>query len=132
MQDFGCCLRVSVVTGHNTRSLYRKFSCLSLFYCLALFVDNLCFPAISGFSDCSDFIDIIHAKMYASRSDGFTQTIVCIVFMIWEVLFPVFDQTWWYRLCSNMHQSPLIQVIICNVHFFIIKRKQKILCPRHQ
>ena len=49
-----------------------------------------------------------------------------------DVFFPVFDQAWWYRLCTDMHQSPLVQIIICNIQFLIVQCKQKILRPRNQ
>ena len=132
MQNFCCCLRISVVTGHDAWSFDRKFSGLALFYRLALFIDTLSFPSISGFTDRTDFIDIIHAKMYTSRPDGFAQTIVRVVLVMREVFFPVFDQAWWYRLCTDMHQSPLVQIIICNIQFLIVQCKQKILRPRNQ
>lgn len=129
MQNFCGCSWISVITGHDSRSFDCKFSGLALFYRLTLFINNLRFPSISSFSDSSYFINIVHSKMYTSRSDRLTQTIVRVVFVIWEVFFPMFDQTWRYRLCSDMHQSPLLQIIICNVQFFVVKCKQKILRP---
>ena len=89
-------------------------------------------PAKTGFADGADFVDVFHAEVNASWSDGLRKTVVCIIIMMREDLFPAFDQAWRYRLRADVHESPLIQFILRELDFPAVDGIQDVLRPRNQ
>ena len=98
-------------------NLDSKLANLTFFYFIAVFIHNFYLPAVTCFSDTADFMYILYTEMYTTRSDGFRQTIVGIILMIGEDALPLFDQTLGNGLCTDVHQTPLIQLIIFQIYF---------------
>ena len=89
-------------------------------------------PAKTGFSDGADFVDVFHAEVNTSWSDGLRKTVICIIIMMWKDLFPAFNQAWRYRLCTDVHEPPLIQFILRELDFSAVDSIQNVLRPRNQ
>ena len=70
--------------------------------------------------------------MNTAGSDGFGQTVVRIVLVFWEYLFPLFDETSRNRLGTDVHEPPLVQLIIGKVHLATLYRLKNILGPRNE
>ena len=130
--DFVRRFRIFIVAEHNAWAMDNEFAHISLCNFPALLVYNLCFPVIARFPDGSHFMYILHAQMYTAGTYGFTQPIVGVIQMMWEMFFPALDQTGRNRLGSDVHQPPLLQQIMLHIHFPGIDGVQKILRPWHQ
>ena len=99
---------------------------------VSVLVHDANLPAITGFSDCSDLMYVVHTQVNTSRSDRLGQTIVCIIFMIGKVFFPTLNKTRRNGLCADMHKPPLRKRIILEVYVTSVDCVQYILCPRNQ
>ena len=129
---FCSCFRVFVVFNHYTRTKYSKFTNIPLFYFIAFFINNANFPAVTGNTNGTNFVIISNTKVYTSWTNRFRKTIVCIIIMMWEIFFPVFNQFFRNRLSSNVHKSPLIKMIIFNIYIAFFKSNKNILSPGNQ
>ena len=78
------------------------------------------------------FTDVFHAQMDTSRSDRFTETVVCVVAVIGEYLFPAADQGRRNGLRTDVHQSPLFQLVLLKRQFASVQCIQNVLSPRDQ
>ena len=121
-----------IVADHDAGAFDSQFAGLALLDRIAFFIDDLGFPAITGFADGTDFVNVFNAQMYAAGSDGLGKAVVGIILMIREVILPVFDQTLGNRLGTDVHQPPLIQLVILQLQLAVIDGQKKILCPRNQ
>ena len=124
MKYFSRCFFIFIIASHDSRTFDCQLSSFALCDQISILIDNLCLPAKSCFTDRTDFINMIQSEMHTSRSNRFTQSIVCIIFMIWEIFLPVTNQTWRYRLRTDMHKSPLLQIIILQIYIFVINCKK--------
>ena len=97
-----------------------------------MLVDNLCLPAEARHADGTDLVDVLHTQMDTARADGFTQAIVGVILMVREIFLPAADEGRRNRLCADVHQSPLIQLVIFYFKIAAVERIQDILCPRHK
>ena len=122
---------IVVIAGHDTRSFNCDLAHFSLRYFLMIFIHQAHFPAISRLSDGADLVDVFHAEMDTARPDGLRQTVVGIVSMVRKNGLPVMDHTLRHRLCSDMHQPPLVQFIILQMYPSAFDGFQNILCPRN-
>ena len=75
---------------------------------------------------------IFHAQVDTSGSSGFAQPVVRIIVVMGKDLLPVFYQSGWNRLCTDMHQSPLVQMVLFQVDIPVFNGNQNILGPWHQ
>ena len=131
-QHFSCSFWIVVVAGHNSRSADGQFSYLTFFHFISLCIHDPCLPAVSRNTDGTYFVNVINAQMYASRSDGLTQAIIGIILVFREILLPSAYETLWYRLGTDVHQPPLIQLIIFQFYLSTVQCQQDILGPRNQ
>ena len=92
--------RSTCLRRHNTRPLYGQFAYFALRYGVTMFIYNLCFPAVARNTDGTYLVDVVHAEVYATRSDGFGKTVVGVILVVREQLFPTGDKT---RLRSRIH-----------------------------
>ena len=103
IQNFCSSIWIFVVFNHNARSKYCKFSNIPLLYFIALFINNLNFPAITRNTNCTNFVIISNTKVNTSWTNRFRQSIVCIVIVMWEIFFPVFNKLFRNWLSTNVH-----------------------------
>jgi hypothetical protein len=70
--------------------------------------------------------------MDASGSGTFGQTIIGIILVMGENFFPFLNQTGRDGLGANVHQTPLIQMVIFELNFSALDRKKDIQRPGNQ
>ena len=70
---------------------------------IVFFIDNLCLPAIAGYADRADLMDIFKTEVDAARTGGFGKTVVGVIFVVGEVFQPMADQAGRYRLGADVH-----------------------------
>ncbi len=131
-QDFGRGFGIVVVTLHHAVPFDAKLAHIALLHGVAVFIHNPDFPPVAGLSDRADFVDVFHAQMNAARTDGFRQAVVGVVVVVWKMFFPAFDQTGRHRLRADVHQPPLVELIIFRLNVSPLDGVQNVLRPRHQ
>ncbi len=103
---------IVVIAFHYPRSLNCQLAHLAPGGLTAVLTYDPCLPAISRHTDGTYLMYIFHSEMHASRTDGFTEAIVGVVLVIWKISFPSADQALGHRLRPDMHQTPLLQIIV--------------------
>ena len=103
---------ILVVAFHHAGALHGKLTDLALGNRLLLIVHDSDLPAVACLSDRTDLVDVLHAKMYASRSDGLTQSVVGVVVMLGEHGFPTLDEAGRHGLCADVHQTPRREIVV--------------------
>ena len=131
-QNFGSCLGVVVVASHQAGAANGQFTHVTARHIAAVFVHDTGFPTVPCLTDGANLVDVFHAQMDAARSDGFGKAVVGIVLMTGELFLPATDQAGRYRLRTNVHQSPLIQLIAAQINVTAVDGIQHILCPGNQ
>ena len=124
--------RANQIATELKTELNRKLADFSARNIVSVLVHYANLPAITGFSDCSDLMYVVHTQVNTSRSDRLGQTIVCIIFMIGKVFFPTLNKARRNGLCADMHKPPLRKRIILEVYVTSVDCVQYILCPRNQ
>ena len=77
-------------------------------------------------------MDIFDAKVHTARSNRLAESIVCIVLVMREHLFPPLYQALRHRLRTDVHQPPLGKLIILQPDIAPVYRIQNVLRPRHE
>ena len=95
-------------------------------------IDHLDLPAVARNTDGSHLVDVLDPQMDTSRSQGFGQTVVGVIVVVREVFLPAADHGRRYRLCTDVHQPPLVEFEILQVEITSIQGIQDILSPGHQ
>ena len=49
--------------------------------------------------------------------------------MMWKILLPSLNKTWWNRLCAYMHKSPLAELILTEFYIAPVYSVKNILSP---
>ena len=70
LKYLGCSLRVLVVFNHDARALNAELTDLTLLNGIALFINNLGLPSISGNTDGTYLVNILHTKVYTAGTCG--------------------------------------------------------------
>ena len=104
--------RILVIAVHNARTFDSKLAGFTLSNRIALGINDLCFPSIAWHTDGTNLVDILNSKVDSAWSDGFTKSVIGVILMMRKVFLPVLDQAWRNRLGTNVHQSPLRQLVI--------------------
>ena len=128
----GCGLGVFVVAGHKSRSLDAQLTNLALRNLNTVLVDDLSLPAPAGNADGADVIDVLDAQMDTAGPEGFRQAVIGVVLMMRENLSPLCDEALGDRLRADMHQAPLVELVILNRELALLKSKKDILRPRNK
>ena len=87
-ESFSRRLWISVVAGHNAGTFYAKLAHFATLYSVALIINYLDLPAKACLAYCAYLVNVIHAKVYTSRTYRFAKTIVSVIFVVRENLFP--------------------------------------------
>ena len=132
VQDLFGRLRVVVVADHDAGTFDGQFADLALRHRLTVFINDPAFPLVAGDADGPNLVEIFHAEMDTAGSEGFGQAVVCVVFVVREIFQPVLDHGGRDRLCADVHQAPLVQLIVFKLHAAIVDGIQDILCPGHE
>ena len=69
LKHFCSCLGVVVVALHDTRTLYAKLTAFTLLDWVSIVINNLAFPAVTRNTDCTNLVNVFHAKMNASGTN---------------------------------------------------------------
>ncbi|OQC53675.1 MAG: hypothetical protein BWX55_00930 [Deltaproteobacteria bacterium ADurb.Bin022] len=131
-ENFSGGFRISVITFHHTRAFDAKFTHFTLLHRCAFFINDLHVPFITGYADGADLMDIFSAEMDTPRPDGFRKAVIGVVFMYGKIFFPAFNQAGRNRLCADVHQPPLIELVIFQLDVTAFDGVQNILRPRNQ
>ena len=70
--------------------------------------------------------------MDAARAGGLAESVVGVVLVMGKDPQPAADQAGRHRLRPHMHQPPLVQQIVAQVHPSVVNRVENVLHPRHQ
>ena len=133
VEDFCRGNRIIVVAGHDAGAKDGKFADLLGFSDLiVILVDDLALPAKSRHADRADLVNILGSEMYAAWSDRLGETIIRIVKVIREIFFPVLDHAGRYRLGTNVHKSPLLEIVILKFQSSGVQSVQNVLSPRDE
>ena len=91
LQALSCSFIVVKITFHNARTFDDEFSHIALLNFLAIRCHNLSLPAVASDSNCSHLVNILNSQVHTTRTNRLAKSIVCIVIVIWEMLFPCFN-----------------------------------------
>ena len=131
-QGLGRGFRIPVIAGHKAGAFQAQLAYLALGHVLAFFVHDAGLPAVAGLADGAHFVDVLHAQMHRAGADGFGQAVVGVVFVVGEYLLPALDQALGHGLGADVHQPPLGELVIGQVHLPAFDGVQDVLGPGHQ
>jgi len=77
-------------------------------------------------------VDVLDAQVDAARADGLGQAVIGVVGVIGEILLPALYQAGRHRLGADVHQPPLVEIVVLKAHVPVLYRVQDVLCPGHQ
>ena len=129
---FGGGFGVVVIAGHNAGSLHPQLADFAVFHIVAIFAYNARLPTITRNANGAHVVHVANAKMHTSRAGGFGQTVVRVVIVVGENLQPALNQALRNRLRAHVHKTPLVKLVIVQVHFARFNGVQNVLYPRHQ
>ena len=127
-----CGLGVLVVALHDAGAVDGQLAHVAGLYGLALFIDDLGLPAVARLADGAHLVDVVHAQVHAAGADGLGQAVVGVVLVVREDLEPAVDEAGRHGLRADVHQPPLVKVIVVQVHTAGLDGVQQVLRPGHQ
>ena len=132
LKYFISCFFVIVVADHYAVALYTELADFTLLNDLALLVDDLAFPSVAGKTDGAYLMNVLYAQVYAAGTDGLGKTVVSIVLVLGEVLEPSLDKRLGNGLSTDMHKSPLIELVVGELNVSSVQCIEDILSPRYE
>ena len=132
LEDLCRSFRIMVVTFHNAGALHAQFAHGALLHFLIVFVHDLALPAEARHADGAHLADVLQPQVHAARTRGFRQTVVRIIFMMWEILQPMADERRRHRLRADVHQAPLGELIMLGFDVAAVEGRQNVLGPGNQ
>ena len=132
LQHLGSGLRIIVVTGHNARAFHTEFPHLTLGDFRPVLIHHLDLPAVARHPDGAHLLNIVYSQVDTARAGGLGQAIVGIILMVGEILPPPPDQGGRDWLGANVHQTPLVQLVVRQLNLSPVQRVQNVLRPRNQ
>ena len=97
-----------------------------------MLIDYHGLPAIARLADSADLVDILNSEVDAAGAYGFAQAVVGVIQMVREYALPALDKARRHGLSADMHQSPLVELIIFKVYLARVDSVKDILRPRHE
>ena len=92
MQCSGSSLGIVIVLKHYAGALNTELADLALRNSVALFIDDLALPSVTGNADSADLVRVLESQVNASWAGRLGKTVVRIVLMFREIIPPVTDK----------------------------------------
>ena len=77
-------------------------------------------------------MDVLHAQVDTARASGLGQAVVGVVLVVGEILLPAADERGGHGLGADVHQLPLVQLVVGQLDVAPVQSVQNILRPGHQ
>ena len=129
LQDFARGLFILVIAFHDAVALEGQFADFAAFDRLVIFVDDFRLPAIACDADGADVVDVFNAEMDGARADGFAEAVVRVVVVMGEDLLPAFDEAGRHGLRADVHEPPLVKLVVGQFDFAAVDGVENVLRP---
>ena len=127
---------IKVIPGveitHVPPSKIDKVAKLARKYGAAALVNDSGLPAVAGLTDRAYLVDVLNAKVYAAGADRLGKSVVGVIFVVREFFLPALDKARGNGLCTDVHQSPLIELVFVKIDLAAVDRVENILRPRNE
>ena len=127
-----CRLGILVIAFHNAVALDCKLTDLATSDLVAVFVEYLGLPKIARFADSAYLMYVFNPKVYATGTDRLGKTVVGIVVVGGELLFPTLDKRGRNGLSAYVHKSPLRESVVLKLHVAPVDAVENVLNPRNE
>ena len=77
-------------------------------------------------------VDVLDPEVDGTGADRFAEPVIGVVVVVREDALPAFDQARRHRLGADVHQPPLVEVIVFEFYFAAVDRVKDVLRPRYQ
>ena len=77
-------------------------------------------------------VDVLHAQVHAARARGLGQAVVGVVLVMREDGLPLLDEALGNRLGADVHEAPLVELVILKLDGALLDGKEDVLGPRHK
>ena len=77
-------------------------------------------------------VDVLDAEVHRARSDGFAEAVVGVVVVLREDGLPALDEAGRHGLRADVHQAPLVELVVLQLHVAAFDGVQDVLRPRHE
>ena len=121
--------RIAVVALHDPGSLDGQLADLARGDRVAGLADYLGLPLVAGLADGAHFVDVLHPQMHAARADRFGEAVVGVVLMVGKALQPAVHEAGRHRLRADVHQPPLVQLVVLQLEIAPVDRVEDVLHP---
>ena len=125
-------LRILIVAFHNAGALDGKLADLARKHRAAALVNDPGLPAVARLADRADLVDVFNAKVNASGADRLGKTVVCVIFVVREVLLPTLDEARGDGLRADVHQPPLVELVFIKIDLAAVDGVKNVLRPRNE
>ena len=123
---------VFVVAVHEAGALDAQLADLASLHLGALLVDDLALPAVAGHADGAHVVDVVHAEVDAARAHGLREAVVGVVLLVGEDRKPALDQALGHGLGADVHEAPLVEAVVGQVHAALLDGDEDVLGPGHE
>ena len=129
LQDFLRGFFIFVIAFHDAVAFDGQFADFAAFDRLMLFIDDFRLPAVACDADGADMVDIFNAEMDGARADGFAEAVVRVVVVMREDCLPAFDEAGRHGLGTDVHEPPLVELVVGQFDFAAVDGIENILRP---
>ena len=77
-------------------------------------------------------VDVLDSEVHGTRSDGFAEAVVGVVVVLREDGLPALDEAGRDRLRADVHQTPLVELVVLQLDVAAVDGVQDVLRPRHE
>ena len=123
---------VLVVALHDARALHAELADLAGRDLGAVLAHDLAAPAVAGHADCAHVVDVLEPQVHAARAHRLREAVVGVVVVMGEDLAPAADQALRDGLGADVHEAPLVQVVVGEPHRALLDGHEDVLRPRHE
>ena len=111
-QGFSGGARIAIVLLHNPGTFDHQFSGGAPGRQPVVLIHDFAFPVEAGFSDGAHLVEVFHPEMDAARPGAFRKSVIRVVRMTGEELFPLFHQARRHGLGAHVHESPWFEAVV--------------------
>ena len=123
---------VLVVAEHDARAADDEFAHVFALNIVAMLVHDAGLPQVARLADGTHLVQVIHAKVHTAGSDGFGEAVVGVVLVVGEVAEPAADEAGRNRLGTDVHEAPLVQIVVGKVDAAGVHSVEQVLRPRNE
>ena len=126
-------LGIVVVAAHDAGALDPQLAGLALRHLGTLGIGaDLALPAVAGHADGAHVIDVLEAQVHAAGAGALGEAVVGIVFVMREHLLPSADEALGHGLRADVHEAPLVELVVGQVDLAALDGGEDVLRPGHE